>query len=253
MIQINLLPGARKKSKSRGGPDVLASLAAIVAQVKDPFLIAAVASVALAGGAVAALFLAQTREAAELADRERIAVQDSTRYAAVLGEKAKAQAQVDSVMRQLAVIREIDNNRYVWPHVMDEVSRALPPYTWLNSIEQISVPPAAAPPAPAPGAAPAAGADSAAKPRPVKKPLLDDDVEALALKFLVTGTTVDIQALTRFMRVLEASPFVQNVNLAKSSLVVADGREVTEFRLEAEYQSPDQAAIQTVPVSLSVR
>jgi Tfp pilus assembly protein PilN len=252
MIQINLLPGGRKKTKSRGAPDLLASLAAVVAQVKDPFLIAAVASVALAGGAVGTLFLAQTREAAQLAERERVAVQDSTRYAAVLGEKAKAQAQVDSVMRQLAVIREIDNNRYVWPHVMDEVSRALPPYTWLNSIEQISAPPAAAAAAPAPGAAPAAG-DSAAPPKPAKKALLDDDVEALALKFLVTGTTVDIQALTRFMRVLEASPFVQNVNLSKSSLVVAEGREVTEFRLEAEYQNPDKAAIQTVPVTLSVR
>ena len=251
MIQINLLPGARKKSKSRGGPDVLAALAGILAQVKDPFLIAAVASVALAGGAVATLFLAQTREAALLADRERIAVQDSTRYAAVLGEKAKAQAQVDSVVRQLAVIREIDNNRYVWPHVMDEVSRALPPYTWLNSIEQISAPPAPAPAA-APGA-PVPAAGDTAKPKPVKKPLLDDDVEKAALKFLVTGTTVDIQALTRFMRVLEASPFVENVNLVKSSLMVVDGREVTEFRLEAEYQSPDQGAIQTVPVSLSVR
>ena len=251
MIQINLLPGTRKKTKSRGGSDVMASLAAIVAQVRDPFLIAAVASVALAGGGVGTLFLAQTREAALLADRERTAVQDSTLYAAVLGEKAKAQAQVDSVMRQLAVIREIDNNRYVWPHVMDEVSRAMPPYTWLNSIEQLSAPPAAA--TTAATAAKTAAADSAAKDKPVRKPLVEDDVEALALKFLVTGTTVDIQALTRFMRVLEASPFVQNVNLAKSSLVVADGREVTEFRLEAEYQSPDSAAIQTVPVSLSVR
>ena len=248
MIQINLLPGSRKKTRSRGGSDVMASLAALAAQVKDPFLIAAVASVALAGGGVGTLFLAQTREAALLADRERTAVQDSTLYAAVLGEKAKAQAQVDSVMKQLAVIREIDNNRYVWPHVMDEVSRAMPPYTWLNSIEQMSAPPAAAS-APAKSAA----ADSAAAGKPVRKPLVEDDVEALAIKFLVTGTTVDIQALTRFMRVLEASPFVQNVNLAKSSLVVADGREVTEFRLEAEYQSPDAAAIQTVPVSLSVR
>lgn len=252
MIQINLLPGTRKKSKARGGPDVLAALAGLVAQVKDPFLIAAVVSVAAAGGAVGTLFLAQTREAAQLAERERTAVQDSTRFAAVLGEKAKAQAQVDSVMRQLAVIREIDNNRYVWPHVMDEVSRALPPYTWLNSIEQISAPPAAAT-VPTPGAAPAAAGDSASAAKPMKKPLLDDDVETLALKFLITGTTVDIQALTRFMRVLEASPFVENVNLVKSSLVVADGREVTEFRLEAEYQSPDKASIQTVPVSLSVR
>ena len=249
MIQINLLPGTRKKSKSRSGSSAMASLSAVFAQVKDPFLLAAVASVAVAAGAVGALYLAQTRQAGQLADRERAAVQDSTRYAAVLAERVKAPAQVDSVTRQLAVIREIDNNRYVWPHVMDEVSRALPPYTWLTSIEQISAPPSADAPAapaavPTPGGAPAP--DSASK-------LAAEDVEPQALRFLLTGTTVDIQALTRFMRVLEASPFVTNVNLAKSNLVVVDSREVTEFRLEAEYQAPDSAAIQTVPVSLSVR
>jgi Tfp pilus assembly protein PilN len=250
MIQINLLPGARKKSKSRSGSSAMASLSAVFAQVKDPFLLAAVASVAVAAGAVGALYLAQTRQAGQLADRERAAVQDSTRYAAVLAERVKAQAQVDSVTRQLAVIREIDNNRYVWPHVMDEVSRALPPYTWLTSIEQISAPPSADAPAAAPAVVPAPGGapapDSASK-------LAAEDVEPQALRFLLTGTTVDIQALTRFMRVLEASPFVTNVNLAKSNLVVVDSREVTEFRLEAEYQTPDSAAIQTVPVSLSVR
>ena len=247
MIQINLLPGARKKSKSRSGGAALASLGAIFAQVKDPFLLAAVASVALAAGAVGTLYLAQTREAAQLVDRERTAVQDSTRYAAVLAERAKAQAQVDSVTRQLAVIREIDNNRYVWPHVMDEVSRALPPYTWLTAIEQIKAPAAdVAAAAGAPAAPAAVGAADSAK-------RAMDEVEVQALRFQLTGTTVDIQALTRFMRVLEASAFITNVNLAKSNLVVVDGREVTDFRLECEYQTPDSAAIQTIPVSLSVR
>jgi len=64
---------------------------------------------------------------------------------------------------------------------------------------------------------------------------------------------VDIQALTRFMKLLEASPFIQNVTLVKSSIVIADGKEVTEFQLDASYQAPDPSAIKTVPVSLSVR
>jgi type IV pilus assembly protein PilN len=55
------------------------------------------------------------------------------------------------------------------------------------------------------------------------------------------------------MKLLEASPFIQNVTLIKSSIVIADGKEVTEFQLDASYQAPDPSAIKTVPVSLSVR
>ncbi len=55
------------------------------------------------------------------------------------------------------------------------------------------------------------------------------------------------------MKLLEASPFLENVTLVRSSIVVADGKEVTEFQLDASYQPPDPSMIKTVPVSLSVR
>ena len=252
MIQINLLPGARKSTKARGASS-LAAFKAVVAQVKDPFLVAAVTSIGVAGTAVTFLYTAQAARAADVAERERAAVQDSTRYAAVLAERGRAQAQVDSVMRQIAVIRAIDNNRYVWPHVMDEVSRALPPFTWLTSIQQTSQPvfPAAATDtATADAKAKAAAGDGDSTPKGTKP---KGPEAPPALKFAINGNTVDIQALTRFMRILEASPFVQNVTLAKSALVLLDGREVTDFQLDAEYQTPDSTAIQTVPVTLSVR
>ena len=73
------------------------------------------------------------------------------------------------------------------------------------------------------------------------------------MRFRLIGNTVDIQALTRFMKLLETSPFVQNVQLAKSELVMLDGREVTEFQLDADYERPDKSVITTAPVSLSVR
>jgi len=240
MITINLLPGSGKKARGRTSAAGLgAALAEVAARVKDPYLIAAAASVAIASAAIGTLHVSQGRRAAELAERERAAVQDSTRYAAVLGERVKAQAQLDTVTRQLAIIRAIDDNRYVWPHVMDEVSRALPPYTWLTTIAQTSAPPS-------PGVIDtAAGRDSTMT--------AADSVAARAIKFQIGGNTVDIQALTRFMRVLEASPFVQNVSLAKSGVIIVDGQEVTDFQLDAEYQRPDSAAIHTRPVTLSVR
>jgi hypothetical protein len=55
------------------------------------------------------------------------------------------------------------------------------------------------------------------------------------------------------MKDLEASPFVQNVNLDKSDLVLVEGKEVTQFQLDCEYQPPDAAAIRTVAVSLPPR
>jgi hypothetical protein len=66
----------------------------------------------------------------------------------------------------------------------------------------------------------------------------------------VVGQTVDIQALTLFMKTLEASPFIQNVQLTRSDMVTADGKEVTEFQLEAESQVPPPYLIKSVPLTV---
>jgi hypothetical protein len=80
-----------------------------------------------------------------------------------------------------------------------------------------------------------------------------EDEPAPKLTFRIAGNTVDIQALTRFMKLLEASPFIQNVQLEKSDVALVDGKDVTEFSLSAEYQTPDSTAIRTIPLTLSVR
>ena len=258
MIEINLLPGSGKKARggrgggSSSGASLGAVFAGIAAKIKDPYLIGAVATASLAVAAVAGLWFTQAAQARDLTEREQHAVQDSTRYAAVLGDRKKAEGQRDSVVRQLNVIKSIDNNRFVWAHVMDEIGKTLPAYTWLTSIVQTSAPPTAQ-------AADAAkpGDKTAAKPETPgardKGAAAAAEPEAPVMKFHMVGNTVDIQALTRFMKDLEASPFVQNVQLVKTSIVQQDGKEVTEFQLDAEYQTPEPGVIRTVPVSLSVR
>lgn len=237
MIEINLLPGSGRKAKGRGaGGGFASAMSDAATQVKDPYLIGAVASFVLAALVIGGLFLRQGAVARSLTVKEQRAVQDSTRFAAVLKDRTKAEAQRDSVMRQLTIIKSIDNDRFVWPHIMDEVSRALPPYTWLTTMQQTSVPPTAAS-----IDAETAKSDKGAPPPPPP------------MKFRLMGNTVDIQALTRFMKLLEQSPFIQNVQLAKSDLIVESGKEVTAFQLEAEYQTPDSSAVRTVPVALSVR
>lgn len=241
MIEINLLPGAARKAKGRGAAFSMAGLVGdLQSSIKDPFLIGAVASLLLAAAGVGGMHFTQSASAATLAGREERAVADSSRFASVLRQRRQAEAKRDSVQRQLDVIKTIDADRFVWPHVMDEISRALPPYTWLKSLST------AAPQTPPQGAAPApAAGDSAAAP---KTPSAPEPV-----RFRLVGNTVDIQALTRFMKLLEASPFIQNVQLARSEMALLDGKEVTEFTLEAQYERPDPSLVASAPVSLSVR
>lgn len=242
MIEINLLPGAGKKSKRGGGGagfDIGGAIKGFVSKVTDPFLLSAVGSAVLAAVAIGGLYTHQLARQHSLEGKERRAVQDSTNYAIVVKSIHKAQAQRDSVLRQMNIIKVIDNNRFVWPHVMDEVSRALPPYTWLTSVSQTN-----SQAAPQSGATPAPrkkgeSADSAAAAQPVQLQLI--------------GNTVDIQALTRFMKSLEASPFIKDIQLVKTTSILVEGKEVTEFTLNGVYEQPDSALVRRVPISLSVR
>ncbi|MFN8581757.1 MAG: PilN domain-containing protein [Gemmatimonadaceae bacterium] len=240
MIEINLLPGA-KKSNGRGtGFSIPAVVSSVKTKVKDLFMLAAVGSVTLAALAIGGLHFTQSRRATSLEARADVAQKDSIRFAGILKERRRAEAKRDSVVRELDIIRSIDNDRFVWPHIMDEVSRALPPFTWLKSLAATSTAPTPTQPAGAANEKESKKKDGAPPPPE-------------ALKFRVIGNTVDIQALTRFMKLLEASPFIQNVQLAKSEAVISEGKEVTEFQLDAEYERPDKASLTTAPVSLSVR
>ena len=248
MIQINLLPGAGKKTRTRGPSlNLSGALAKAIAQVTDPFLLSAVAAMIVAGLAISGMFLYQQTKTASVDGQIQAAEQDSIRFAAVIRERKKAELERDSVEKQLTIIRSIDNKRYVWPHVMDEVSRALPAYTWVTQLTQIS-----ADPSPNGGAPlPAAKGDST---KPKHKSVADvaDSLQtADKVRFRIVGNTVDLQALTRFMKLLEASPFIENVQLVKSAMILSEGKEVTEFQLECAYQIPDSAAIKTVPLTLS--
>ena len=257
MIQINLLPGAQRSKRSAGPSlDVGAMFSGALAQVKDPFLIIAVAGLVLGGGATAFQYIMLGRGTRAVDERMAQAMKDSTRYAAVLAERASAEANRDSVVRQFSIIRAIDGERYTWPHVLDELSRALPPYTWITKIQQTS-------PVLSVVQKPDSGAKTPADTAKAKqKPKRSKSIEELAnaanssvpkLVVRVTGQTVDIQAVTRYIRLLEASPFLENVTFVSSDAKVADGRDVTEFMIDVTYQTPAPSAIKTVPLTVAVR
>ncbi|HLA91577.1 MAG TPA: PilN domain-containing protein [Gemmatimonadaceae bacterium] len=250
MIEINLLPGARKAKRGRAAKvDFGAVFGNLSAKIRDPYLIGAIASVVVALLAVGGMWLYQNRRVASLTERETVAVQDSTRYAAVIAQRSAAEAQRDSVVRQINIIRAIDGSRFIWPHVLDEVSRALPPYVWLRQLNQTSAVSNLSPEI-------EAGLSGEAKGKSKLAAQADSAAAAAGtLTWRIIGQTVDIQAMTRFMKQLDASPWIENVQLTKTDLVILQpgNKEATEFTLDMKLQQPDSAAIRLVPLKILVR
>lgn len=250
MIQVNLLPGTASKSRD-GGLNVSGMMSGAMAGVKDKFLIAAVGTISAAVLAIGFLFMGQSAKERTLTEREQRAVQDSSRYKVVLQAKAKAEATRDSLYQQVAIIKSIDDSRYLWPHLLEEISNALPQYTWLTLVTQTSAPPSSTVQDSA-KKAPVVVDGKVKEPTAAEKKARADSVIAAAsrsTKFRIVGHTVDMQALTLFMKTLEASPFIQNVQLTRSDLVLVDTKDVTEFQLEAESQKPPPFVLRTVSMS----
>jgi Tfp pilus assembly protein PilN len=204
-----------------------------------------VAAVVVSTAAVGWLFSVQSARAQAVAQRLETALNDSSRLSAAIVAQRKLTAERDSVERNLAIIRGIDETRYQWAHILDEVSRALPAYTWLLSIDQTSKPPRAPEPDSAAMAAAGAEADGGAAPPALPK--------SVPVVFKLVGQTIDIQALTLFMRQLEASPYLAWVTLLRSEITVVEGKDVTQFELTATYESPPPGVAQVTPLIIPVR
>lgn len=242
MIEINLLPGAKRSKKSAGASiDVKALLADLRGRIKDPYLIGTIATVLVALGAGGWMFQSQSARVTRLDEAETRAKADSARFASVIQQMKKSTTQRDSVLRQFKVIRAIDGYRFVWAHLLDELSRTLPDYTWISEVRQTSAfstaGAATAPPAPK---NPKAASDTALPPMP-------------PLNLRIKGFTADIQALTRYMRDLESSPFIQQVTLVSSELQQLEARDVTRFELDMAFETPPPGAVVTTPFSVRVK
>ncbi|MBR9990221.1 MAG: PilN domain-containing protein, partial [Gemmatimonadetes bacterium] len=139
------------------------------------------------------------------------AVRDSTRFAVLRAQGESLQAQERLISQKLQVIQEIDAGRFVWPHILDEISRALPPYIWVVNLTET--------------------ASTAGPPR-----------------VRMEGRAGNYFALGRYIEDLEASPFLRQVRLLSSSQTNVDNRTVLGFILEASYEEPSPDVIRTVPL-----
>lgn len=238
MIEINLLPsGTTRRPAAARRPGAGASLPSLGA---DP----RVAGMALAGVLLLVLggfwfWTSGQKRDALAADIDR-AVQDSVRLERTIAVMKTLDTRRDTIDRKMDVIRQVDTRRYVWPHLLDEVSRAVPPYMWLTKVAVVDDEAAPAP-APRPAAAAkddAAATDSAFAPAP----------RPAGPGFTVEGNAGSMQSLTRFMKNLESSPMITRVVLVTSQQDDATGRALLKFTLEARWEDPDPAFVQTVPL-----
>lgn len=252
MIQVNLLPGSASKSQRRDF-NISGMFSGAASSISDKYLVSSVGTVSAVVLTVGFLFMGQSSRERTLVEREQRAMQDSARYKVVLQAKAKAEATRDSLYQQVAIIKSIDDSRFLWPHLLEEISNSLPQYTWLTVVTQTSAPPSSAYQDTTRRAAARDTAGKSSEAIAAEKKARADSVLAeasRATKFRVVGHTVDIQALTLFMKTLEASPFIQNVQLTRSDIALVDGKEVTEFHLEAESQKPPAFLVKTVAMTV---
>jgi Tfp pilus assembly protein PilN len=238
MITVNLRPDLKRKRARSPLQGITESVRGLGARVKDPLLVVAVVAWVGSLGWLGFVVMNTGRQLATLEPQLEQTRAEHRRFKAFLTEKRHQEMIRDSLVAQIGVIRSVDGDRYVWSHLLDEVTRALPAYTWLTDLgADVATTPGAAP-APAPAAA---KADSNAA--PVKTPVA----------FSINGRTVDIQAYTRFLRQLEASPWITDVTPVSAQTVVEKERPVTAFSIRATYREADSAYIRTVPLSQSVR
>ena len=245
MITINLRPGLKRKRAGSPLAGVGEQLRAVGARVKDPLLIAAAASWIAVVGVLGYSWVHNATTLARLEPQLEQTRAEHKRFKGFLQQKKHQELIRDSLLSQIGVIRGVDGERYIWPHVLDEVARALPAYTWLTAMATIADPDTA------PSKAPAA-ADKNAKDDKTAK-AADTAAEVRTVAFQIDGRTVDIQAYTKFLRQLEASPWVTDVTPIAAQTVVDKERPVTAFTLRATFKRADSAYIHTAPLSQSVR
>ena len=221
MIEINLLPGAKRKRGGKGGGFQMPDVKALAASVKDPWLIACAGLWLVFALFVGLFYLPRKAQVAALRPKLEASQREATRLAAVLRTKTETEQQRDLLIAQINVIRDIDRERYIWPHMLDAVTKALPPYTWLDNVTS-------------------------------RTSEGDSSGTGSNVQLSLTGKSGDIQAITRFVRNLEESPFLEGATQVNTAVVNERGRDIYTYVINVKYQQPDTTLLTMQPLAASL-
>ncbi len=229
MITVNLKPGSHANRASRGS-----ALAGMREQFSgmslgggggNPWPAVAAAAWLLVLGGYGFFAWRTSQQITELQPQIAEASSELNRYQAFITEKNQQLAVRDSILQEISVIRHVDRNRYVWPHVLDEVASALPDNTWLTEVRELV---------------------------PQRGTPIDSTFPPAPMTFRIVGRTGDLHHYTAFQRQLEASPWVGNVLPVEAKVVVENNRALFTFTIQASFTQADSAQVRTVPILQSV-
>jgi Tfp pilus assembly protein PilN len=248
MLEINLLPGGARKKATSSGPsvDFNAMFAGLKGQMGNLWTVGATAAIVLALGVGGYLYYRQSHDRTVAEERLLKAQEDSARYAKVVAQRNAALAKRDTLLRQVNLIRAIDDDRYIWPHIMEEVSKALPQFTWLTIMSYGGTPQGSTNVVQTPGQPKKPGPDTAK----IKKPPVVETTPPRDVVLLkITARTADYQAMTRFFSELEASPFLGNVYLERATPGDPSlGGDFFQFQMNMSYTRPDSMVVRRLPL-----
>lgn len=214
MIEINLVPGAAKRRR-RGGGGV--GLPGKLKGVKLPEFDRLMAFTVVMWLVVPALtlwmFLQQRGDRDELQAQYEAMQLDSANLASVYAQVAELDTIRRLVAERVAVIEEIDQARYNWPHIMEEVYRAIPDFLWLDNLRDVPL-----------------GADP------------------MQPSFSIAGKAANPYAVSDFMVNLEASPFIKDVRYTTLEQTEDNGKQVYAFVVDGTWENPppDVIAVESV-------
>jgi Tfp pilus assembly protein PilN len=206
VIEVNLHPTGGKARRSRR--PTLATPAWLGSgrgrgDGRDPWTLAAMVTAALAVLLIGGLWFMQRSSRSDIDARLEEARADSTRLADLRVLSDSLTARGKEIPERLDLVRGLDEGRFVWPHLLDELATALPEYTWLTAVR-------------------------------VSTPLPDLTVQ-------VDGIAANPLAITRFVRNLQGSEYVEQVRIMGSQQAEVDNVSAHAFKIVVTYADPSDS------------
>ncbi len=208
MIEINLLPPDEGSRTSGPGRRSLTRIA--LPRHLDLWLAGSIAIVLIAVLASLLLLISSSRLTADRSARLQQLLGDSLVVAAGTLEHARAESVRDSLALRILRLENLDRSRYRWPHLLDEISRALPAGVRLSALTEIARPGSTPSGGSGPGYGPEAGTETIAE---------ETTAFRFPIRLRLEGVAMSNSTLTRYWNGLEASAFVRNVQLVHTEAI----------------------------------
>jgi Tfp pilus assembly protein PilN len=224
MITINLKPGTKRQAP-KGDPlaPVRALFKGIREKVREPGLVLGGGALLLVILVLGALYLRTSSRLGTLEPKMLSTQEEYKRYKNFVNAKKREAKARDSILVQIGTISAVDQDRFTWSHILDEIAGAVPDATWLTTIAPV-----------------AANANLVPE---------TDSTAAPPVSVLIGGQTSDLQNYTSFLRRLGESHWLTDVVPVKTETVIdKNNRPVTAFTVKVTFSRADSSRIQTVPI-----